>query len=303
MFPNVLVVDDNPVDRRLVGGLLSEDQFIEVEYADDGQQALKHIETDVPQLVLTDLMMPNMDGLDFVRALQKVRPSLPIVLMTAFGSGKVAIEALRSGAASYIPKSQLADRLLATVHRLLGMSREVTNTERLTEYQARLRYEYILPNKPALIDAILGLVHTSTAAIHLGISGERLQMGVALEQALLNAIYRGNLEISHDEMDAVRNQGAGAVGELVWRRNHNPVYADRRVELTLDMTRDRAVFVVRDQGPGFDTSIVPKRGDPKELDRESRQGLVLMTNLMDEVQFNDVGNEVVMIKYGRSECV
>ena len=125
-------------------------------------------------------------------------------------------------------------------------------------------------------------------------------MGVALEQALLNAIYHGNLEISHEELEVARRQGPGAVSELVAHRNHNPVYRPRKVELVLDMTREKAVFIVCDQGGGFDTSIVPKRGDPDELDRRECHGLVLMANLMDEIHFNEAGNEVTMIKYGAS---
>jgi anti-sigma regulatory factor (Ser/Thr protein kinase) len=53
---------------------------------------------------------------------------------------------------------------------------------------------------------------------------------------------------------------------------------------------------VRDEGNGFDTSIVPTANDPGELESQECQGLTLMTNLMDEVIFNDRGNEVVMIK-------
>ncbi|MCA9263622.1 MAG: response regulator [Planctomycetales bacterium] len=303
MFPTILVVDDTPVDRRLVGGLLAEDQFLDVRFAENGREALAMIEEETPRLVLTDLVMPEMDGLEFVRQVQQTRPSLPIVLMTAYGSGETALEALRCGATSYIPKSQMSDRLLRTVQRLLGMTGELYNLQLITEHQTRICFEYSVPCKLALIDALLGVVHKSAAMLQLGNSGERLQMSVALEQALLNAIYRGNLEISYDEMTAVRGQGPRAVTDLIKQRNSMPRYSGRKVFLKVDMNRERAEFTVRDDGNGFDTSLVPARDDPDQLDATKKQGLVLMTNLMDEVHFNTVGNEVVLVKRAASDSV
>jgi CheY-like chemotaxis protein len=297
MFSRVLVVDDTPVDRQIVGGLLAADGFIETTFAENGEAALECIEQESPRLVLTDLVMPQMDGLEFVRAVHDRHPSLPIVLMTAFGSGEVALEAMRCGAVSYIPKSQLADRLLVTVGRLLGMSGDTSNPQLLWEYENSVNYTFRLPNKRSVIDALLGLVLHSTAQIHFGTAGIRYQLAVALEQALLNAIYRGNLEISHGEMAGVRQLGTQAVSELVRSRRAQPLYASRGVDLEIDITRERVRFHVKDEGNGFDTSRVPRRDDAKTLDQSQGHGLVLMANLMDEMNFNPQGNEVELIKY------
>ena len=294
MFPHVLVVDDGAVDRRLVGGLLETDQFLQIEYAENGEEGLEKVELQTPQLVLTDLVMPKMDGLQFVRELQTRRPSLPIVLMTAHGSGETAIEALRAGAASYIPKSQLADRLMPTVRRLLGMSREGSNLQRLAEYQKYIHYNFEIANKTSLVDAIVALVQRTASSVHLGRSGERLQMGVALEQALLNAMYHGNLDLDLYQLEEARKEGT--VHNFVRNRAAESPYCDRVVHVQIQIWQDEARFTVRDEGSGFDTSIVPKANDAEALDRPEGHGLVLMTNLMDEVIFNDRGNEVTLIK-------
>src|SRR5690349_13770360 len=103
-MPTVLVVDDSPIDRRLAGGLLENHFACDVQFAADGKEALQQIERVAPDLVLTDLQMPEMNGLELVAAVKRDYPFVPVVLMTAQGSEDLAAEALRRGAASYVPK-------------------------------------------------------------------------------------------------------------------------------------------------------------------------------------------------------
>ena len=102
----VLVVDDNPVDRHLAGALLAKRPEMKVLFAENGRDALALLEERCPDLVLTDLHMPEMDGLELVVEVRKNFPLVPIILMTAFGSEEIAIQALQKGAASYVPKRQ-----------------------------------------------------------------------------------------------------------------------------------------------------------------------------------------------------
>src|SRR4051812_7121048 len=96
----ILVVDDAPVDRRKAGGLVEQALGWRVIDADHGLSALAAIERDRPQIVLTDLQMPQMNGLELVEAVKCKYPLIPVVLMTAFGSEEIAIQALQKGAAS-----------------------------------------------------------------------------------------------------------------------------------------------------------------------------------------------------------
>lgn len=300
MFPKVLIVDDSPVDRQIVGGLLEMDPFIQVQYAVSGRDALDKISQDVPKLILTDLVMPEMDGLEFVKEVAARHSVVPVVLMTAHGSGSVAAEALRHGAASYIPKSQMADRLLGTVQRLLGMVRGQHNYERLVEYQQRIEYSFCLENKASLIDPIIGLVHDIASSARFSDARGRLQIAVALEQSLLNALYHGNLEISADELTQARSQTeTGSTSKLVSQRKSSEPYCHRKIHIDIRVSKQEARFVIRDEGPGFDTNSVPDSNDPRVLEDAKGHGLVLMATFMDEVTFNSKGNEVVLVKHHR----
>ena len=100
----LLVVDDSLTDRRLVTGLLSRALDCRITEAVSGDKALECMEALEPDLVLTDLQMPGMNGLELVKLLREEYPSVPVILMTAKGSESIAAEALKNGAASYVAK-------------------------------------------------------------------------------------------------------------------------------------------------------------------------------------------------------
>ena len=118
----ILVVDDAVMDLRLASKLLERNADWTIACAQDGREALERVESDLPDLVVTDLQMPGMSGLELVEAMRTEFPLIPVVLMTAAGSEEIAVEALRLGAASYVPKRELAADLVDTVARLLASS-------------------------------------------------------------------------------------------------------------------------------------------------------------------------------------
>jgi CheY-like chemotaxis protein len=288
-MPVALVVDDSEMDRLLAGRLLQEAGDIQVEYAEDGQAALERIATSEPDVVVADLLMPRMDGLELVTHLHMKHPRVPVILMTAHGSETVAAQALERGAASYVPKSQLADRLVETVRDILALSRADRTYERLIECSTRSQFEFRLYNDPGLIDPLVDLVQQMVSSMGVCQPPEQLQVGVAVEQALLNAMLHGNLELTAAEVRLPRPQREVVVRE---RQGRAP-YRDRRVFVHISITPQEAKFVIRDDGPGFDVKSVISGGT---LDQESQRGLVLMRAFMDDVRFNDRGNEVVMTK-------
>ena len=81
-MPTVLVVDDSATDRLLAGGLLSKGGDFAVEYAVDGSDALLKIELHVPDIVVTDMDMPELNGLELVDVIRRVYPIVPVILMT-----------------------------------------------------------------------------------------------------------------------------------------------------------------------------------------------------------------------------
>ncbi len=291
-MPQILVVDDSPVDRALVGGLLRKDLGCGIRYAADGVEALAALEQSPVDLVVTDLMMPNMDGFALVSAARNRFPGVPVVLMTSHGSEEIAVRALREGAASYVPKRLLAQRLRSTVDQVLAASAHQHRHRRLLGCMTRHRCEFVLHNDCSLLAPLVVYLQEVLAQMGLCSMAECTRAGVAIEEALVNALHHGNLEVASD----LRGSHDDLYYATISRRCHEPPYANRRIYLDAELTRDRAVFVIRDEGAGFDRQSVPDPLDPAGLDRPCGRGLLLMRTFMDEVVFNAAGNSVTMTK-------
>ena len=294
---SVLVVDDSAVDRALVGELLGKEPDWKIAHAENGAEALTRMKESQPDIVVTDLQMPKMDGLEFVTAARDLDSGVPIILMTAHGSESLALEALERGAASYVPKSQLVDTLLATVKQVLSLARADRSHKRLIECLTATEFTFSLENDLSLINALVDLMQGIVDGVVLCGPVGRLRVGMALEQAIHNAIYWGNLEITLDDIEEAREQLLlGKNFNLVEQRRTEMPYRDRRVRVHARISPEEAQFVVRDEGPGFDVASVSGSNHPGDLEKEGGRGLVLMRAFMDEVTYNEIGNEVTMIK-------
>ena len=129
---NVLIVDDEAKIRRILELMLRE-RHHEVTTAGSGEEGLQKVSSEKPDVVLLDLKMPGIDGLETLRRLKVARPQTDVVMMTAFGTIGSAVEAMRLGAFDYVTKPFDNDALLLVVERALEMRRLSTEVEALRE--------------------------------------------------------------------------------------------------------------------------------------------------------------------------
>ena len=113
---NVLVVDDDESLRRITQMQLEEAGYAAVTAA-NGDEALRMIEEDAPALVITDLKMPGISGIELLRKVREQYPQTAVVLVTAFGTVQTAVAAMKAGAYDYITKPIDYEELLLVVHR------------------------------------------------------------------------------------------------------------------------------------------------------------------------------------------
>lgn len=285
----VLVVDDTAVDRRLAGGLLEKSGNMEVVYANNGVEALDSIGQQLPDLVLTDLQMPDIDGLKLVTTITDEYPDLPVVLMTAHGSENAAAQALANGAACYVPKSELADELLPTVSQILSTLDADQRYRKLIQCSTKTHFEFELENDPSLVEPLIDLVQQVVGSMDLFDWATRVRLGVVLEHAMNNAIFRGNLELKRNSADIMDPQ-------VVQQRLQEEPFQSRKVFVSALITHRLAEFVIRDEGPGFDKSLIPDEADPESFREGSGRGLVLIKTFMDSVSFNESGNQITFVK-------
>jgi CheY-like chemotaxis protein len=298
----VLVVDDSPVDRRLAGNLLekrsgltaAEKQTgITVVYAGNGKEALAAIQKEAPDLVLTDMQMPEMTGLELVQEIKSQYPSIPVILMTAHGSEEIAIQALQRGAASYVPKRNLAQELLETVEDVLAVAGAKRHEQRLLDECWRKTESYfLLPNDLSYISPLVTHLQQTLTRMKICDENGLIRVAVALREALSNAMLHGNLELSSQLRE---DDGQAYYEQMEARRKEEP-YEDRYVHVTAKESRDEAQYIIRDEGAGFDPTTLPDPTDPANMEKISGRGLLLIHTFMDEVRFNKEGNEITMVK-------
>jgi CheY-like chemotaxis protein len=287
----ILVVDDSPLDLHYARHCV-EAEGCRVIFAQNGNEALDIIARDRPDAVLTDLQMPEVDGLELVRRINKIQPPTPVILMTAHGSEDVAVQALRAGAASYVPKKNLQRDLGWALRKVLTAAESAREREQIRSILRHSESYYIIGYEPR--DARALVSHLQESLVQLGLCDEvgRLQIATALTEALANAIDHGNLELD----SALRENDGRAYRQLGLERCQQPPYCERRVHVTARLQVDQAVFQIRDEGCGFDPRTLPDPTDPENLLKPSGRGVMLIRTFMDAVRFNDVGNEITMVK-------
>ncbi len=285
----ILIVDDSEVDRLLMEGLLKQSIGFEVIWAENGRQALDRIEEWKVDIVVTDLQMPEMDGLELVQQVRQIHPQLPVILTTGVGSEHIAAEALNQGAAGYVPKPQLAKLLDPTVRNALSLLNKQRNYNQLLNRAKVAQFKFTLENDPAHFRPLIDFCEKIMRGMVKLDRIERLRTAVAIEHALHNALYRGNLEIGSDYQIGLDDPKLDKnVESLIRERLKTAPYKDRKIRVAVTLKKNFISIRIRDDGPGFDPKQV---GD---WSQNSSRGIILMKSFMDEVTYNDQGNEVVM---------
>jgi DNA-binding NtrC family response regulator len=170
----VLVADDEASARTGLGTLLRDAGF-EVDQAEDGDKALECLQATVPDVLVTDLHMPGLDGIQLLERAREAIPELIVVLVTAFADVDTAVRAMQLGAEHYLTKPVQFDELLVVIDRALERRRLLHEaTELRTRLKERLSFDNIIGSSPAMqevFDVIEQVARTKASVLITGESG------------------------------------------------------------------------------------------------------------------------------------
>jgi len=147
MAKQILVVDDEERIRQSLNGILKDEGY-EVLEAKDGLQALKQIESDPPELVLLDIWMPGMDGMEVLERMRGQIPNLPVIMISGHGNIELAVKAVKLGAYDFIEKPLSLEKVLLTVNNALLFSK-LEQENRALRQEIQRKYE-IVGNSPEI---------------------------------------------------------------------------------------------------------------------------------------------------------
>jgi len=271
----VLIVDDDPEIHALLKSMLKDSNW-ETESVLGGEEALALLKTEPFDIVLTDILMPEMDGITLLSRIQAIRPGTRVLVMTAFNRPDRVAGSLRGQAAGYLTKPFSKDKLMESLDGALKCYMGPDDIEVISD-----KPNWISLNtrcKLETADRLTQFFHE----LPTDLSAEQRDMtATAFRELLINAIEHG--------------------GHL------DP---EKKVELHFIRTARSLVYYLRDPGQGFSMDKIPHAAisNPESplAHAELREqlgirpggfGLLLLKNFADELIYSAKGNEVILIKH------
>lgn len=158
-MPRILIIEDEAAIRRVLVKILSEENNnYQVEEAEDGLIGIEKIKNEDFDLILCDIKMPKMDGVEVLEAVKKIKPEIPIVMISGHGDLDTAVNTMRLGAFDYISKPPDLNRLLNTVRIALN-SKELVVENKMLKKKVSKNFEMIgeseaITNIKGMIDKV-----------------------------------------------------------------------------------------------------------------------------------------------------
>jgi two-component system, NtrC family, response regulator AtoC len=170
----VMVVDDDAETLALLHEIVAKEGY-EVETVEDAETALRRLGEWQPELVITDIHMPGMDGLALLAAVREKEPDIPVVLLTAYGSLKTAVDAIKAGAFDYLSKPFIVDDIRLVVRRALEHTKLVRENRSLRgQLRDRYRFDNLVGSSGGMVEVyklIARVAETDSTILIQGESG------------------------------------------------------------------------------------------------------------------------------------
>jgi len=262
----ILIIDDVEEIRISLSKIVEQLGIVPLT-ASNGLEALDLLQSEKIDLIITDLMMPEMDGLQFIVQSRKLNPRIPIAVISGYADIKNATFALTRGAFNFITKPFTIKEVENVVRKGLRLRELSLGTDRLLK-TIRNRTDITIPSFTHLLPSVS--LYVLKECQWRGIDNENLlnNISVCIDETLSNALTHGN-------------QG-------------NP---DKTIAITLQFDTEKFTFTIQDEGNGFDVKEFDRQLKQNAIDIPNKRGLCIVEYLADEISFNDKGNEVTATIY------
>lgn len=290
--PLALVLDDAP-DMRKILATLARRQGFEVIEAGDGLRGLEMAKEYRPDLILLDLEMPGMSGLEVLSEVRQFDASVAVVIVTSHTDEARMQEALSLGAVNYVKKPFNHPELSFVLDQVRRVTEEAADVRTLLDLVQSRETRIALDSQAYLISKTVSFLGRELANHYPGFVLPVTEIKLGLSEALANAQEHGNLEITSEEKSEALASPAGILG-LIQQRLEDPRLAVRKIHVVAEYGATQVRYRIRDEGRGFDHRAVVERGVADTSALHGR-GITLIRHYMDEMDWNDSGNEIRLV--------
>lgn len=294
----VLIVDDDEITLDLISSLVTGAGYETVQ-ANNGRLGLEQYGQCQPDIVLTDIQMPEMSGLDLLREIRDERADTIVIIMTAHGNEQYALEALRSKANDYLKKPINAKELLLTLEKYAEALKHTWQVSEVPKFITRSEMTMTIDNRLDMVQEVADYLVAQAGGVLAGQEAFGVRFG--LVELITNAIEHGNLEISYDEKTKALGESFKAFKSLLTQRLSDPRFQGRRVTIKCVLNDKDCEWEIRDDGKGFDWRATSRVVEEESLMSLHGRGILLSHFQFDKMEYIGSGNVVRCRKRGSNE--
>ena len=290
----VLIVEDDFASREFLINLVKLEGY-QVFSASNGLEGIENYKKYKPDLIVSDIQMPKMDGLQMLQKLRKEKSDSIFIITTAYGSEDYAIDALRSGANNYLKKPIERKSLLSLLRkynslvesRKLAKKAEGKIISRFIKFEFNTNFRHIT----SIVSQLLNEIGSNIEEV------EKTNIELGLDELITNAIEHGNLAISYKEKYEATEDNK--LTELFEERMKNPELANKVIIIEYSYNKDWFEWIITDEGKGFDWQSIPDPTTAGHLMNLNGRGIFITHFLFDEMEYIGKGNKVRIRKYNK----
>ena len=286
----ILIVEDDRASQTYLNDTI-EAEGHEVNTAENGQAGLIVFDQFKPDLILSDIRMPVMDGLEMLEEIRHQHKDTIIVMITAYGSEEFAIKSLRLGANNYLKKPVRHSDLLPLIRKYNEIIENRTTGHEIHGMVVRKEFTMTFDNNLERLPKIVD--HLVLETRDLFEEDERMGIHLGLTELLMNAVEHGNLGITYD--DKSHAMESETLYDLYEERQSDPVLAKRKVTVEFAQNATRCEWMISDEGKGFDWQSLKNPLENVNVLETHGRGIFITRFQFDELEHIGKGN-VVRIK-------
>tara|TARA_Y100001970_G_scaffold266920_1_gene356220 strand:+ start:371 stop:1258 length:888 start_codon:yes stop_codon:yes gene_type:complete len=287
--------------------LIAEDTFEVLEYirkyliesghfvfcANDGEEALKIFQKEEIDGIFCVLTLPKLGGLELLNEVKSSSKTCPFVMICPHEDSENALDALQLGACDFLIKTIKNHDLQRTLDRVTNLTDGFNSGEYAKSYLLQETRTLEIGNDFEVINSIVAFISQDLTNYGILDKTQLFRMNVLLKEAIENAIFHGNLGMDSN----IRRENSKLFYKTALQKRDLEPYKDRKVMINFEINTNSAKYVVRDEGKGFAHAELLDQLDPDNLLQIEGRGLVMIKNFMDEVFWNERGNEITMVRY------